>query len=214
MVQTLNEKPASKNNVRQIKRLVLFDFDGTITTKDTLAEFIRFYHGNLLYFSGLLVLSPILLCYLLKLMPNWKSKQYFLTWFLKGESIEKLKIKCDQFAKTKLPSMIRPRALEAIEGYKKTNSTIVVVSASAEDWVKPWCDANNIICLATRLEKHQDIVTGKFRGKNCHGAEKVCRVNEQFTLADFDQVIAYGDSSGDREMLAVAHQQHYKPFRP
>jgi phosphatidylglycerophosphatase C len=195
------------------KSLVLFDFDGTITTKDTLAEFIKFYRGNLRYHTGLFILSPILVAYVAKLMPNWKSKQYFLSWFLKNENILEFEAKCRDFLKTKLPALIRPGALQAIEDYKKRGATVAVVSASAENWVKPWCDQHGLICLATNLEVKDNKLTGKFKGKNCHGPEKVDRITNRFKISDFDEIIAYGDSSGDREMLALAHKGHYKPFR-
>ena len=42
------------------KRLVLFDFDGTITTRDTLAEIMIHFHGKLKYAAGLLSLSPVM----------------------------------------------------------------------------------------------------------------------------------------------------------
>jgi phosphatidylglycerophosphatase C len=147
------------------------------------------------------------------LMPNWKSKQYFLSHFLKDESATVFEKRCMQFSENYLPYLIRPRALEAINQYKKNGATVAVVSASAENWVKPWCDQNGIRCLATKLEVQQNKLTGKILGKNCHGPEKVCRIKEKFNLDQYDEVIAYGDTSGDKEMLALAHKSHYKPFR-
>jgi phosphatidylglycerophosphatase C len=204
---------AGMNRPTAKKKLVLFDFDGTITTKDTLAEFMKFYHGPARYVAGLLLLSPIIVSYLLKLMPNWKSKEIFLTWFLKNESFARFEHKCRQFHRLKLPSLIRPAALQAIEKYKKNGATIAVVSASAENWVKPWCDSLGLICLATRLDMKENKLTGKFKGKNCHGPEKVSRITHRFRLSDYDEVIAYGDTSGDKEMLALASEKHYRPFR-
>lgn len=195
------------------KDLVLFDFDGTITTKDTLAEFMKFYHGNVRYAIGLAVLSPILASYIFKLMPNWKSKQYFLSWFLKDENVDKFNEKCLQFSKHYLPKLIRPQALESVHEHKKRGATVAVVSASAEHWVKPWCDEQGILCIATKLEIKDNKLTGNLSGKNCHGPEKVCRIKENFTLKEYKNIIAYGDTSGDKEMLAIANQKFYKPFR-
>lgn len=197
----------------QEKQLVLFDFDGTITTKDTLAEFMIFYHGRAKYYRGLAILSPILAAYVFKLMPNWKSKQYFLSWFLEGENIKTFEERCATFASRVVPNLIRPGALEAIRKYQNTGATVVVVTASAENWVKPWCEANGIACIATKLEVNNQTLTGRILGKNCHGLEKVCRIHQQYMLKDFSKIIAYGDTSGDLEMLALAHEQHFKPFR-
>lgn len=195
------------------KRLVLFDFDGTITTRDTLAEIMIHYSGKLTYRSGLIALSPIMLLYLLKLIPNWKAKQYMLSWFLKGEDATAFNDRCLAFTNKVLPGLIRPGALKMLNHYKSTGATIAVVTASAENWVKPWCDQNQFICLATKLEIKANKITGKIQGKNCHGPEKVFRINEKFSVGEFDEIIAYGDSAGDKEMLNLAHQQFYKPFR-
>jgi phosphatidylglycerophosphatase C len=195
------------------KRLVLFDFDGTITTKDTLAEIMIFYHGRWKYRTGLLALSPVIALYLLKLIPNWEAKQRFLSWFFKGQEAKVFNKRCKQFAETVIPRLIRPKALEMIKHYKSTGAKIAVVTASAENWVGPWCAKHDLICLATKLEVKNKKITGRIEGKNCHGSEKVCRIQERFNLSDFDEIIAYGDTSGDKEMLAIAHQQHYKPFR-
>ena len=158
-------------------------------------------------------LAPILALYALKIIPNWKAKQFFLTRFFKGEKMEDFTRKCSNFSTVVLPSLIRTEAQKAIDQYRTEQATIAVVSASAENWVKPWCDQNGIICLATRLDVNDGIITGKIRGRNCYGDEKVCRIREHFNLSDFSEVIAYGDSHGDREMLALAHEQHYRPFR-
>jgi phosphatidylglycerophosphatase C len=194
------------------KQLVLFDFDGTITTKDTLAAFMIFSYGKIRYLAGLAILSPILASYVFKLMSNWKSKQYFLTWFLGNKDASQFEKQCRDFSKNHLHTLIRPRALEAIREYKRSGATIAVVSASAENWVKPWCDEHGLLCLATKLETKNNKLTGKILGKNCHGEEKVKRIIERFDLHDYDEIIAYGDTSGDKEMLALAHRGHYRAF--
>ena len=194
--------------------LVLFDFDGTITTRDTLIEFVHYYRGRKRYLLGMLMLAPVLMLYALKLIPNWKAKQFFLTRFFKGERAEEFNRQCVLFSTKVMPSFIREEAAKAIGKYREQGATMVVVSASAENWVKPWCDQHGLQCLATRLEVKDGMVTGNIDGRNCYGDEKVCRIREQFDLTGFPNIIAYGDSSGDREMLNLAHHRYYKPFRP
>lgn len=195
------------------KKLVLFDFDGTITSSDTLIDFVRFYRGRKQYMSGLIKLAPILSLYALKLIPNWKAKQFFLATYFKGERIEDFNARCILFSTNILPSLIRPGARQAIEAYRSAGATMAVVSASAENWVKPWCDQNGLVCLSTNLEVKDGMITGNIQGRNCYGDEKVCRVKERFNLSDFDEVIAFGDSRGDKEMLELAHRSYFKPFR-
>jgi HAD superfamily hydrolase (TIGR01490 family) len=195
------------------KKLVLFDFDGTITTKDTFLEFIIFYHGSFKFLSGFSLLSPILILHLLKVVPNWRAKEFVLAWFFKNESEEYFNNKCDQFCREIVPSLVRKQALETLRAHQAKGQEVVVVSASAENWVRPWCNTMDVTCIATRLEVVNGKLTGKILKKNCYGEEKVCRLKEEFNITDFDSIIAYGDSSGDRQMLSLAQEQFYKPFR-
>jgi phosphatidylglycerophosphatase C len=195
------------------KKLILFDFDGTITTKDTLLEFVRFYRGKYALLTGGIVLSPILALHLFKLIKNWKAKQFFLSWYFKGEEVSVFNQRCHQFAKDKIPQLVRSQALNAIKQYQREGHTIAVVSASPENWVKPWCDQHGLTCLATRLEVKNEKITGNISGNNCYGPEKCSRISEQFALKEYEEIIAYGDSSGDKEMLDLAHQKFYRPFR-
>lgn len=195
------------------KRLVLFDFDGTITTKDTFIAFLIFYKGMTKFLAGMAVMSPYLGLFALKLIPNWKAKQMVLRYFLSGESVDVLKKKCEEFSEKVLPSLIRPGAIQALNQYKSEKSIVAVVSASAENWVEPWCQKQGLLCIATQLEVENGKITGNLCGPNCYGPEKVKRIEKQFTLKEFDEIVAYGDSTGDKEMFGIAHQYHYKPFR-
>jgi len=195
------------------RKLVLFDFDGTITTKDTLLEFIKYYHGTGKWLTGFAANTPWLALMSLKMIPNWKAKEKVLEWFFAGENIERFNLLSEQFSLEVLPALIRPDALEAIQKHKADGATVVVISASAENWVEPWCRKNHIPCLATQLEVSDNKITGKIKGANCYGVEKEKRIKASYNVSEFDQVVAYGDSEGDLEMLALASQQFYKPFR-
>lgn len=195
------------------KNLVLFDFDGTITTRDTLLEFIRFYHGTLKFLWGFFINSPPIILSKVKLIPNWKAKEIVLTWFFKNEPLEQFNSTCGVFASRCTPLLIRPKAMSEINKYLKEGWRVVVVSASAENWVKPWCDAVGVECIATRLELNANKLTGKIEGKNCYGPQKVVRILEKLDIKDYQKVIVYGDSSGDREMLELGNEKFYKPFR-
>ena len=194
-------------------RLVLFDFDGTITTKDTLMEFIKFYKGTPAFLIGMLVLSPVLLSYKLKIIANWKAKEILLRYFFNGEAVNTFNSKCHVFASSIVPRFVRKQALKTIQKHLNDGDRVVVVSASPENWVKPWCDQLDLQCIATSLCTDQSKLTGRISGKNCYGREKVCRIQNALRLDAFSEIIAYGDSSGDKPMLALAHQSFYKPFR-
>jgi len=193
--------------------LALFDFDGTITTHDSLIKFIRYSVGDLKTAWGMLLLSPMLVIFKLKLIPNYKAKQMMISYFFKGMDEIAFKKCAKEYSLNHIASILRPKAMKKIAWHKEEGHKVVIVSASMKSWLKPWCDENNLDLIATRLEINNGIVTGKFLTKNCYGIEKANRVNERYNLSDYNHIYAYGDSRGDKELLALADKNFYKPFR-
>jgi len=193
--------------------LSLFDFDGTITTDDSLIKFIRFVVGDAKFMWGMIFLSPMLTAYKLKLLPNYKAKQYMLSYFFKGISETKFMRVASEYSLKHIDTILRLKAMEKITWHKEQGHKVVVVSASIEYCLKPWCDKNNLELIATKLEIKDGIVTGKFLSKNCYGIEKSHRVKETYNLNDYDYIYGYGDTRGDKELLELADESFYKPFR-
>ena len=195
------------------KRIAFFDFDGTITTKDTFLEFIKFCKGSFRFYAGMLVNLHYLVAFKLKIIPNQKAKEKVLEHFFKGMPAEEFKTWCYEFSQQLLPKLIRPKAIEEIKKLKEEDYTIVIVSASPQNWILPWAESMNLPVLASCLETKEGRVTGKLDGKNCRGPEKVRRISEKYVMNDYESIYAYGDSSGDLEMLKLATKAHYRPFR-
>ena len=195
------------------KSIAFFDFDGTITTKDTFLEFIRYSKGDKSFFLGFIILSPILILFKLGLIKNWKAKEITLKYFFSGTTLEEFNAVCVNFSNERLPQLIREKALKEIQRHQETKTPVYIVSASPENWLKPWCEMMNLKLISTRLEVLDGEITGKLSGFNCHGAEKENRIRCQIDLDQYENIYAYGDSSGDRELLALANNAFYKPFR-
>ena len=195
------------------KSIAFFDFDGTITYKDTLFEIIKYQKGGLALYLGLIKLSPWLIAMKLQIISNEIAKQKLLTHFFKDIQLADFQKKCNVFIAQKLPHLIRPRALQQIKEHLQNNTIVAVVSDSAENWIEGWCRQNNIICIATKLEIREGKLTGKIEGKNCHGLEKINRIKAHFPLDEYETISAYGDTKGDKPMLSLATFAHYKPFR-
>ncbi len=193
--------------------LALFDFDGTITTKDSLEGFILFAHGAQRYYLGLLYLAPMLLLYKLNIIPNHRAKEILLSHFFKGVSKKELECLGEAYACQELKSIIRPKALDALQEHQRRGDEVAIVSASIKCWLEPWCRQHRITLLSTELAFENTRFNGRFRTKNCYGIEKVNRVTEHYNLNNFDTIYAYGDSEGDTELLALATHAFYKPFR-
>ena len=81
-------------------------------------------------------------------------------------------------------------------------------------WLEPWARMNGFELLCTQAEWTTDgKYSGQFATPNCHGPEKVRRLMEVVEPGEYEAVLAFGDSSGDKEMLALASEAHFKPFR-
>ncbi len=120
---------------------------------------------------------------------------------------------CQKFSSEMLPSLIRPKAIEEIKDLQQKNVRVVIVSASPENWIKGWANKMNVELIATRLELNGNYLTGRIYENNCHGEEKVRRINSNYKLKEYEKIFAYGDTSGDKPMLALANTSYYKPFR-
>lgn len=195
------------------KGIAFFDFDGTITTKDTLLEFIKYCKGTIPFYIGFLLSSPWLVAYKLKIISNQKAKERVLRYFFKDTAAETFDEYCKRFAIEKIPALVRPGALNEIKKLQAEGVTVVIVSASPANWVMRWAEKHNLLTIATILETKGGKLTGNIVDRNCHGEEKVCRIQKQYTLSEFETVYAYGDSSGDKPMLNLARYKFYKPFR-
>ena len=193
--------------------LAFFDFDGTITTDDSLIKFIRFVVGDVKTAWGMILLSPMLITYKLKFIPNYKAKQWMLSYFFKGMDEQQFLKVAKEYSLKHIDTILRPKAMEKIAWHKEQGHKVVVVSASIECWLKPWCDINGLDMIATKLEIKDGMLTGKFLTKNCYGIEKANRVKEAYNLSNYDYIYAYGDSRGDKELYALADESFYKPFR-
>lgn len=198
--------------MKKNKVIALFDFDGTITNRDSLFDFIHFVVGTKKFILGFIILFPTLLSFKFNFIKNHEAKQKVLTYFFKGMLDKDFKNFGDKYCNTKLKKILNKKALNKIIWHKKNDHEIVIVSASIEDWLIKWSSENDLKLIATRLEKINGIVTGNFSTKNCYGVEKVHRIKKSFNLDDYDYIYAYGDSKGDKEMLDIATHKYFKYF--
>lgn len=196
-----------------MKTIAFFDFDGTITYKDTLLEFIKFCKGKTGFYKGFLLNSPYLFAYKAGIITNQRAKEKILAYFFKNTSLADFTGLAEQFTRQVLSALIRPKALEEIRQLQQNQTEIVIVSASPENWIKPWATQMGLHLIATNLVVEQDKITGNIHGNNCYGEEKVNRIKQLYDLTSYNTIYAYGDSSGDIPMLALAQKPFYKPFR-
>ena len=193
-----------------MKKIYAFDFDGTLTTKDTLLEFIRFAKGTLAFGLGFLRYTHLLVLMKLGVYPNWKAKQKVFAHFFKGMSIDDFDALCQEFAASS-KHLLRPKGIEATNKAQSEGSEVLIVSASIDNWVQPFFA--NVKVLGTQIEVVDGKLTGRFLTKNCYGQEKVNRILALYPNRQDYHLTAFGDSKGDKELLAWADESYFKPFR-
>ena len=202
-----------------MKKIVAFDFDGTLTTKDTLIAFIRYACGTGALILGFLRYLPLLVLMKLRLYPNYKAKQKVFSHFFKGMALEEFDALCQRFAKDN-QHLLRPQAVEAVSQALNEGAEVLIISASIDNWVRPFfntegfnTEGRSVNIIGTQIEVIDGKLTGRFLTKNCYGQEKVNRLLALHPNRTDYHLTAYGDSRGDKELLAFADASHYKPFR-
>ena len=190
-----------------MRKVYAFDFDGTLTTCDTLLAFIRYAKGTPAFIWGFLHHAHLMILMKLKLYPNWKAKQKVFSYFFKGMDLESFDSLCQQFA-SENRQLLRPNGIKLIEQVKADDADVIIVSASIDNWVQPFFP--HVKVLGTQIEVKDSILTGHFLTKNCYGQEKVNRILTFYPDRSTYYLIAYGDSRGDKELLNFADEAHFR----
>lgn len=191
------------------KTLVLFDFDGTLTKRDTFPQFVFFTRGYFKGLLGFLLFSPYIFLFLTKLMDGAKLKEMLVAFYFKGEKEATLYEKGKTFIeKLNREDGFNQNTLKKLESYKAQNHSICIVSASLDVWIKPFCEKYDIEYLCTELEYVNGFSIGKLKTPNCNRKEKAVRIKRKYNLSDYSEIIAFGNSSGDKAMFELATQSN------
>lgn len=192
--------------------VVAFDFDGTLTVRDSFMAFLRWRTPPVRFYLGLLRLGPAAIAYL-RHRDRGAIKAAAVREFLKGVTRTQLEADARTFAEKSASRLLRPDALRVWGEWRERRAELVIVTASPEILVAPFArglGAHRLIGTRMAFDA-DDRVAGGFEGENCRGPEKVRRLREVYG----DEVAlraAYGDTSGDVQMLEIAEEQGYRVF--
>lgn len=198
--------------------LAAFDFDGTLTQGDTLLPFLRRLLGWPRLLWVLLRSSPWLLAYALRLTSNHRAKARLLQVSLAGHTRAGVEHCARAFVQHDLPRQWRPWALQQLMQHQQLGHRCLIVSASTGLYmhlVGASLGVDAVLC--TEMEVVDGRYTGRMATANCHGEEKVRRLQAWLTEAygpgTTTTLQAYGDTSGDKPMLRLAQQAWYRERR-
>lgn len=194
-----------------MKKLYCLDFDGTITKKDTMFLFLKFYSPRKFYFEFLRH-SPLFALLKFHLANTERVKRSFVSSILKGESQKKIEKAAQEFFAENYPGVIRQNALDFIQNLNRNNTQSVLVTASLDIWMKPFAQEFKMDLISTETLFEDGIFTGRFLTPNCNGTEKVKRLKKYTQGKSFDKTIAFGDTESDKPMMDWADESHYRFF--
>jgi len=192
--------------------VVAFDFDGTLTVRDTFLAFLRWRAGLFGSCLGAVRLLPAVAAYVIS-RDRERLKERAIGVFLRGARVTQVEEEARVFAAERAASLIRPDALRTWRRHRADGATMAIVTASPEVIIAPFArglGADRL--LGTRLAADlEGRLTGRLEGRNCRGPEKVRRLKEAFgdSLA---LSAAYGDTDGDKEMLEAADEGFMRFF--
>ncbi|MGH7022509.1 MAG: HAD-IB family hydrolase [Caulobacteraceae bacterium] len=189
-----------------------FDFDGTLTWRDSFLAFLAWRFGPRRYALGMARLGPPALAYV-QHKDRGRLKGALVREFLTGQGRDDLTAAADRFAAGRARRLLRPDAMRCWRLWQKQNARLIIVTASPEILVAPFGRGLGAECvIGTRLVfTEAGVATGALDGPNCRGEEKARRLKAAFG-EDVRLEAAYGDSDGDTAMLALADDPGMKVF--
>lgn len=192
--------------------LALFDFDGTISQKDSFVAFMKFTHGTPVFMFRMAMGFLTFAGWKLGLVKSHYTKVKALRGFYGGWTEARMMDARARFTKEIIPTILFPKALERIDWHKEQGHRIIVVTASCDAWLGTWTEEMGLELLCTEMELKNGVYTGELSKPNCRGAEKVNRIKQHLNLEDYSAIYAYGNDHGDNQMLAIATHPHFREF--
>lgn len=190
--------------------LALFDFDGTLTTREMFPDFLRYAVRPRRLALGKVLLAPAIAGYRLGIVPGNAVRASIVRVGFQGVAESEILAAGSAFAADVVPGALRPLAMERIDWHRARCDRIVVVSGSLDAYLAPWCAQQGLDLLCSELETREGTLTGRYRGAQCVDDEKARRVRERHDLAGFGAVHAYGDTHEDHAMLALADRKFFR----
>lgn len=194
------------------KTIAAFDFDVTITTRDTFFPFLIYAFGwKKTYIAFFKLAIPGILVYL-RLYSRDLFKEKIIEALFAGQGRDELYEFGCSYADF-IYKLVRPKALDRIRWHKQQGHRLIMVSASLDLYLRPVAKKlgfDDLLC--TEVDTEQKKFTGKIRGENCRAQGKVNKLKVLLgDLSEFE-IYAYGDSAGDKEMLGIATHSFYRYF--
>lgn len=202
------EAPVAKKKVT----LAIFDFDGTLTKRDTLLAFIEFTRGKFRLYQELFLLSPQLILMKLGFENNEAIKTKLLARLFQGVQKEMLETWAQDFCDEHFNALLRPEGLAKVLELQRQGFRVILVTASVETWVRPFAKKIGVELIGTKFSFNNQIFDGRLSTPNCRGIEKVKRLKTYLQASELSPFLMYGDSDGDKALYNQASEYFHRHF--
>jgi phosphatidylglycerophosphatase C len=189
-------------------RLVVaaFDVDGTLTTRDCVRPFLERVAGRHRLVTSLMR-RPLATLVAAVRRDRDRFKEIIVGGSLRGKLITDVESTGEQFAQYVLVNWLRPDTLRRLRWHQQSGHHTVIVSASLAAYVRPLAlrlGIDDVLC--TDSTRSGDRYGDRLIGPNCRADEKRRRLDLWLEERRWGnaEVWAYGNSAGDRELLARA----------
>jgi HAD superfamily hydrolase (TIGR01490 family) len=194
--------------------IAAFDFDGTLTYRDTLLPFLIYVVGPYQMCRALLLEIPGFIGYLFGRVSRQDIKEGILKNTIAGMPKEQLMQKGAEFALQVLPQKLRPEGIKKLHWHQSQGHRCILISANLNAYLEFWAKQmgfQDLLCSKLQYDA-QNKATGLLEGKNCRGREKTVRLLDLLGKRKKFTLYAYGDSPGDKELLQLADYPFYRKF--
>ncbi|MGM3175815.1 HAD family hydrolase [Dickeya lacustris] len=198
--------------IKTSQPLAVFDFDGTLTKRDSFVPFLYFAFGKRVFTQRLVRLVIPTLKFIGRRMTRDELKAALIQIFLTGIEARWVESKAVDFCEQYWARLMRPSGLVGVASQVNAGAIVTLCSASPAIVLKPFAEKLGIRLIGTNLEVKDGILTGRISGDNCRCAQKVLRLEAEYGPLCAYHLRAWGDTRGDYEMLAVAQEPNWRQF--
>jgi phosphatidylglycerophosphatase C len=187
------------------RTVAAFDFDGTLTRRDSLVPFLARVAGWPRTLAALARHSPSIARVVIGKADRDATKERLLVHILAGRSLTEVATVGRAYGAELVARRLRPNVRERLAWHQREGHEVLIVSATLDvylDEVARRLDVAHLLCTVLEVDD-TGRCTGRLAGGNCRGPEKAERLRAYLGDATVT-VWAYGDSAGDAEMLAIA----------
>lgn len=211
-----------------MRRLAIYDFCETIANFQTANAFIEFIikHENTPQIYRIIRSRALYsrlgvkqLTNIFGYFSNYYFDKFFLLRALKGMARDQIEAYGIRFYDEVISHNLIEKSINCVRNDIKEGLDIIVVSASYEPVLKPFCESFGIKLLITNLFEYdsEDRFTGKIIGKDCIGKRKVDKLKTMFRNQNVEYCKSYSDSKSDIPILTcsqkgivISKNQHQK----